>query len=54
MIVRPGLGGRTWGWSRGSHRAGFRETEMTFVKKNPWIVLIAAFAVLMAIGIATA
>jgi len=26
---------------------------MAFIKKNPWVVIVAAFAILVAIGIAT-
>jgi uncharacterized membrane protein YdfJ with MMPL/SSD domain len=29
-----------------------RNVMSTFIKKNPWVVLVAAFAVLIVIGIA--
>jgi hypothetical protein len=35
------------------HRFHEEAEAMTFVKKNPWILLVGVFVVLIAVGIAT-
>ncbi len=41
-------------WNRSEHTIRFgRSFEMTYVKKNPWVLLVGVFAILVAVGIAT-
>ncbi len=41
-------------WHRSGHTIRFgRIFKMAYVKKNPWILLVGVFAILVAVGIAT-